>query len=873
MGRNSWFRRGFACSSIDLPHSECSRRGRAGSGPRIGLTVLVLTVVARAMPAQTADSVTNVPGPQYRAGWLSRVLFGGNYRDLWTTPIRVAVLDLDTYADDLKPVRRGGFGQTNSLHFEDDDHTRYVFRSVDKDPSRRLAEELKGTFVEDIIRDQISALHPGAALVVAPLLDAANILQAQPELYVMPPHRRLKSHRDAFANVLGLMMVNPDEGRRNRPGFAGSKLITGSDRAFEEVEEDPDDRFDDREFLKARLIDVFLGDRDRHKGQWRWARFPEGDDGHVWVPIPEDRDQAFIKPTGLMNWIVRTFFARKFVRFSDEYPRIDAATWNGWDLDRYILSELTRPVWDSIATDLQVRFTDSVIDAAVRKLPPEQYALNGPELARSLKARRDHLPDMTRRYYAMVARTVDIHGRDVSERAIIDRQPDHVTVTIARKRDHDLEHPHFVRRFLAEETQEIRVYLHGGDDIATVTGPGTSVTVRVIGGHGEDELQDESSGRVYLYDGGGETDFDRGPGTRVDRRDYEAPPSSDPAHEAPPDWGQWTKPVPAASFSPDLGLYLGMGFTSYRYGFRVYPYRRRINGTVGWALTARSPTAEFSVHEREVRPRVDAGVRVRVTGLDQVRYHGFGNRTVLTMPAAAYEVRQIESQVEGGLTWQAAGPVTASVSVGGRAVTTEDDPGSLLAQEAPLGGGTVTLAEGALGLTWDTRDRPVGPTRGLQIAVEGRIGLTMDSSDFRTVQGEAAAFLTPIRGGPTVALRLGGQKVWGAFPYFEAAYLGGSTSLRGFSEQRFAGDASLFGNAEVRLPLGEARIVFPTQIGLVGLADLGRVYVAGASPGGWHNSAGGGIWLAPLDAINAVSIVVVRSGERHGIYARTGFMF
>ena len=44
-------------------------------------------------------------------------------------------------------------------------------------------------------------------------------------------------------------------------------------------------------------------------------------------------------------------------------------------------------------------------------------------------------------------------------------------------------------------------------------------------------------------------------------------------------------------------------------------------------------------------------------------------------------------------------------------------------------------------------------------------------------------------------------------------------------------------------------------------------------PHGWHNAVGGGIWLAPLDPLNAVTIVLARSGERHGVYARTGFMF
>src|SRR5579862_865799 len=62
------------------------------------------------------DSVTVVAGPMYKAGSLHRSLFGGVYRDVWTTPIRVPVLDLRTTAGGLRPTKEGGGQQTKSLH-------------------------------------------------------------------------------------------------------------------------------------------------------------------------------------------------------------------------------------------------------------------------------------------------------------------------------------------------------------------------------------------------------------------------------------------------------------------------------------------------------------------------------------------------------------------------------------------------------------------------------------------------------------------------------------------------------------------------------------------------------------------------------------
>jgi len=77
--------------------------------------------------------------------------------------------------------------------------------------------------------------------------------------------------------------------------------------------------------------------------------------------------------------------------------------------------------------------------------------------------------------------------------------------------------------------------------------------------------------------------------------------------------------------------------------------------------------------------------------------------------------------------------------------------------------------------------------------------------------------------------------------------VGGPMNLRGYRYQRFRGDAAVFGSAELRahlayLNLGAARF----HVGVFGLADAGRVYVDGDSPGDWHTSTGGGISLRTL---------------------------
>jgi len=143
---------------------------------------------------------------------------------------------------------------------------------------------------------------------------------------------------------------------------------------------------------------------------------------------------------------------------------------------------------------------------------------------------------------------------------------------------------------------------------------------------------------------------------------------------------------------------------------------------------------------------------------------------------------------------------------------------------------------------------------------------------FGEVHGEVGTYLTPhTTVGPTLALRAGGKKVWGTFPFFESAFVGGAATVRGLREQRYAGDAALYGNAELRLRLGRFFVVLPGDFGVLGLADVGRVYLEGESSDTWHTGVGGGLWFAFLDPANTITVTLARGDNRTALYLRAGF--
>ncbi len=844
------------------------------------LLAVPIILTPRSMPGQQPATVTVAAGSRYGASWPHQVLFGRHYRDLWTTPIRVEVLDLSRYAGGLTPAKRGGGRQTKSLRLLSGDGRVFAFRSVDKDPTAAIPPELRETFVNQIVQDQISSSHPAGALVVSPLLDAAGVLHTEPRLFVMPDDQTLGAFRSEFAGMLGQLEERPKESTDDEPGFAGASDIARTQKLWEHLSRSPRHRVDSRAFLTARLLDIYVGDWDRHADQWRWARFEEGD-VHRWRPIPRDRDQAFSKLDGLLPWLAR-FYQPDIVSFGDDYPDMVGLTWDARALDRRLLADLEKSVWDSTAAALQGRLSDSVIEAAVHRLPPEYYARDGSRLTHALKQRRDRLRLAADRFYALLAGSVDIHGTDEAEVAEVDRQGDGSVSVRLYRRDRASGAvsgaAYYARTFRPAETREVRLYMHGGGDRVVVRGAGPGdITVRAIGGGGDDEFVDSARvGGARFYDDRGSNRFVTGPGTGVDRHPYSGPSVNDPMKAPPRDWGSRWNPMVRLYYFPDLGVVVGAGQTFTKYGFRREPYSTRMTFWVSYATAAQRFRAEYFGDFRGLARSLQATLEARASGIDVVRFHGFGNEIAAPGPSDYYKVRQQQYLIAPSLVVPFSRAVRFSFGPLLKYAQTTPEAGTFIDSLRPYGVNGFGQLGGQAAFRVDTRNRPRAASRGVSLSVGGSVyPAAWDvTSAFGEGHAEAATYLSasvPLQ--PTLAVRIGGKKVWGTYPFHEAAYVGGASTVRGFQEHRFAGDAALYGNAELRLFLTKFYFLVPVELGVFGLADAGRVYLAGETSDRWHGAAGGGVWFAFLNRGNTLSVAAARSAEGTRIYVRAGFAF
>ena len=846
--------------------------GRVAAALSVVLFAQPLAAQSAAAFLAGAPDTLVVPGAHYRAGGFHRFFFGQHYRDLWTTPIRVPVLDLEHFAGGLRPTRRGGGKQTRSLRFAGADGREYQFRSVDKDPSPLLPENLRRTIAQGIVQDQISAGHPAAPLVVSPVLTAAGVLHSEPQLVLLPDSPALGEFRADFAGTLGTIEERQtDEG----PGFAGASKIIGTDELFERLEQDPEEHVDARAFLTARLVDVFLGDWDRHQDQWRWARLGKGD-SMPWMPIPRDRDQAFARFDGALLGLAR-LSAPQLVKFSESYPSTVGLTWNARVVDRRLLSGLAWSAWDSAATELQGQLTDAAIDGAVRKLPPEFQERNAAWLASALKQRRNQLPAEARKFYELLASEAEVTGSDEAERVEVDRPSDRVLDLTIRPAKGDDAAPVYHRRFDRDDTREVRLYLNGGDDAVVIRGTGGGAPLlRVIGGGGDDRVTDSSrGGRARFYDARGSNVVDGLHRVPLDTRPYQDFQLTDSTRFPARDWGGFWRFRPWISSAPDVGFFFGGGIVRHNFGFRKQPLASKLAFRAGYATGAKRFRAEFLGEFHRVNSRVKPSIFLRASGIEVVRFFGFGNETQRVGDDEFYRVPQQQYLVAPAVTFPVGSFGAFSVGPALKYVNTEPEPGRFLDLNPVLGSGTFGEVGAIAGFEWDTRDGPVA-TRGAHFTAGGTVYPALwDVEDtFGELHGEAATYLTPRTSfGPTLALRAGAKKVWGTFPFFESAFVGGASTVRGLREQRYAGDAAVYGNAELRLGLGHFFVLLPGTFGVFGIADVGRVYLEGESSDVWHTGFGGGLWFAFLERANTMTLSLVSGDDRTAFYLRAGFAY
>ncbi|OGX86913.1 hypothetical protein BEN48_00700 [Hymenobacter glacialis] len=460
--------------------------------------------------APATDSVLGVAGRQYNdRSKFHHLFWGKHYRGVWAAPVTAPVLHLATVVPGgLKAGKPGGGYQSISMTLEGPQEREYALRALDKEPSKTLPKALRHTIVLNVVRDATSAAMPYGAFTVPPLARAAGVPHTRPRLvYVRPDETGLGSMSERFQGKLALLEEKFVALSSRTPDLSGASGFVSSEEMLAAVYASPAHRIDQPSFLRARLLDAWLGDWDRHEGQWDWAEFKQPDGRVRYQAIPKDRDQVYFRfDDGLVPWLAsRPFIAPQFHTFKREFGYVPGLLNQAHFIDQRGLARLTRADFRRVAADLQRRLSDTTIERAIRRLPPAVYALEGRGIVARLKARRQTLPQFAEAYYLELARKPVLGGTALPERFVVQRYPDSTTVQIfsaARAKITGGDSLHFQHTYYSAETKNLTLESLGGADVFEISGDGRNlIPLLIYGGEGTDRLQLAGSKRgLKLFD-------------------------------------------------------------------------------------------------------------------------------------------------------------------------------------------------------------------------------------------------------------------------------------------------------------------------------------------------------------------------------------
>ena len=850
----------------------------------------VLVLAENPAPPQTSFVVND----EYQVGKVRQWLFGRDYRQVWATPVELPALDLSKTAGGLSPIKEVGQLQTVGLAMAGADGRAYTFRSVRKDPTRALPVEYQGTAVAEIVRDQVSADLPAASLLVAPINKAAGLLHTPATLVVMPDDPALGEFRDQFAGVVGTFQEFP-----TKRTFQAEAIIDGGE-IFARLEQDIYERVDSRQYLTARLVDLLIGDWDRHISQWRWVKLPGKP---AWLPLAEDRDHAFSSYDGVVMSMWRDREPR-FLNFGPEFEPLEGTLWRGRELDRRLLGELSAEDFGAVARQLQGALDDAVLAEAVGRMPAEWRALKGDFLYDSLRRRRDALVDYAMDYYRFLAAEADVFGSDLPalyqlntaaaggvELAIyaLGGGPgESCASTLANSE------PFFSREFLADETRQVRGYMGGGaDKLVLAPELSSSIDVYLVSKPGTVDLcsaGEEADHEMLVPDGLGKglslaSETWLAPAQHGDNLNWQTTNTEGSALAAKRDWGSTSYGVPWLAYNNDLGIFIGYGRAWESFGFRQRPYGQRHMIRGGYAFGRDRPKVDYQWDYRFVNRPLKFTRDATYSGVDSLYYFGFGNETENEFGGSFYDTDSTTVRTDARLTrFSSFGNWSAGLVA--RYTNTKNE--GLVGIDQPIGFGTVRQAGLLIAYQWANREgegQRAGTDdswRHLASEEQPGYGVRAEVEHYPSVWDVEQAYgLFKIQGRADyrlwrdfdrLSLRLGAQQNWGEYTYYDAAVVG-SSQVRGLSSDRFSGDASIYGNLAFKFDLGGLRLIIPGRWGTQLRGDVGRVYYSDESSSVWHPSAGLGFWWKPVTGATSLNLLVARSREDTRVYLMLGARF
>jgi Omp85 superfamily domain/Calcineurin-like phosphoesterase len=824
------------------------------------------------------DSVVISASDKYKFySGFKKLLLGENYRKIWSEPVTFKVFNMRKEKGGLTVVSLGGGKQTKSLRLKDKQGNEWTLRSVEKDPEKALPANLRGTLAQHIVEDMISASHPYAPLVVPDLARAVNVPTTDPEFFFVPDDVSFGNYRPLFANTVALLESRTPDSNQN---------TKSTNKVLNKMYEDNDHHVDQEKVLSARLLDMLIGDFDRHADQWRWGTADTGK-GKLYYPIPKDRDQAFFNSNGL----ALQYLSRNHMPFLQGFKRnvknINGFNYVARDFDRLFLNNLDRHAWEREIEKFQQNLTDTIIHNATLKFPGPVAAADAKVIEEKLISRRNKLFRSAIRYYRFISRIISVAGSNRSEYFHVKDHPLGMELIVYKKNDKTDSATVMYQRILNEkETRELRLFgLNGDDKFEIDDNVSSRIRVRIIGGKGLDTFNLRGNVKNFVYDLSSEKNVKLN--LRRSNPEFSSDPMVNDYRNNGYEYNRTVFPLLNLGYNEEDKFLIGLGLNSRTYGFRKEPYAtfQRLN-------TLYAP--KFGAYQikylgifNKVLLKNDLVVHAELINPTLNNFYGYGNKTVYEKEKnrefyrTRYNALITEAFLRKRLT------SFLDISAGGvfyrYRSELEKNKGRILEDPTVIGEDSASLfnvknyAGVKLKAEINYTNSEVYPTRGITWFTDFTHvnGINSNSHAYTKLNTDMTVYAAiSDKSRLSAIIRIGYGHIFSKdFEYFQAMNIGANNYVRGFRKNRFSGRSMAYQSTELRFKLFRSNsYLFPGDVGILGYYDLGKVWMRNETSKKIHSSFGGGFYFVPYSLV-ALSVSMGISDEDRLINISLGTKF
>ncbi|MES2747761.1 MAG: metallophosphoesterase [Bacteroidota bacterium] len=820
-------------------------------------------------------------------------LWGNRFRKYYSIPVTAKVVDLDTLHGGLTPVRKGGGTQSRALRLVNKDGKQFVMRAMKKNASQYIQaamfkdqyvqKQFENTASENLVKDVFTGSYPYAPFVVGTLSDAIGLHRLNSKLYYIPKQKALKEFNSEFGGELYLFEEQASDG--NLPlkdkNFTGN-IISTQDLLLE-IQSDESKTVDEKSFIKARLFDMMIGDWDRHQDQWRWLEFKENGKT-IYKPLPRDRDQPFSRMSDgfVLGAAIRLLPVAKLLRkYDDDLKDVKGFNIEPFPLDIAFIKQATKEDWDEQVRFIQNNITDDVIEKAFDNVPKEVNDASVIEIKKMLKNRRENLQKIANRYFKVVNKNAIINGTIKDDLfKIVCEEKGNVTVSAFRKKKDGLSPAFHSKTYDPKLTCEIWIYGLDDDDTFEVTGKSKKIKIRLIGGQNNDDFTVENGRNSIIYD------YKSKPNNLSNAKKASVRLQDDydiNVYDYKKIKNNTYQIIPIIGANPDDGLKLGVNNVYTRFGFERNPFSSQQQIKAAYYFATNGYELTYRVEVAKIFKSLNLEV---ITGLQSPNFSqnffGYGNETQNFDDELGLDYNRIKVRsftFMPSLKWRSNSGSSVNFGVGYESIEVHQTENRFIENNGQLPTyifDEVNYIGANVAFNFENYDNSAYPTLGMKTAISIGYKSNIDANrSFGYIIPELSIThkLNP-SGKLVLATKLKSHiNIGNDFEFYQAASIGGIDGLRGFRNQRFTGNQSLYQNTDVRYSFSSMKTrIIPIKLGFYGGFDYGRIWLEEETSKKWNTSYGGGFFINGVDILNA-NLGVFNSSDGIRIAFGLGFGF